>query len=144
MQDWVLFWFSIIVECRKDDTWLIGALLQCSWIEGKCTHWSSYCDVVGCRVMIRACLGKRHIVVEVVGTECCYLPGFCIKLINTGFSYYPNIALVIFYHTLNQSLVEGIILHIRYLEVVLQQISAFYLFENTTKLTDEYLSARVL
>ena len=47
-----------MVECRKDDTWLIGALLQCSWIEGKCTHWSSYCDVVGCRVMIRACLGK--------------------------------------------------------------------------------------
>ena len=86
MQDWYRLALAVEVEGGEDDLRLVLALLQGRWVEGEAAHRGAHRDVVGGGVVYGACLGERHVEVEVVGSEhlCCArtMPSFRFKFLK--------------------------------------------------------------
>ena len=144
MQDRFRCAFAHIVQHGEDDAWLVWALLHLGWVEGKAAHRRAHRYIVGAWVVYGACLGKRHVEVEVVRPEHFRRSRLRVIAVDTRFAYHPDVALVVFHHALHDALVVADVPVKRGLQVVLQQVGAADVLQHSTQLRYQGLSVAVL
>ena len=81
--------------------------------------------------MGRASPGEGDVVIEVVRTEDGGLSCLQITFVNTRLTDHPQVALVIFYHALHDTLIIVDVLEILCFQAVLQQFLVDDAFQNT-------------
>ena len=136
--------FAHIVQTGEDDACLVRALLHLSRVEGKAARRRAHRDVVGGWVVGRACLGKRHVEVEVVRSEHHQIFRLQVILVDTRFAHHPDVARIVFHHALHGSLIGADFFVVQKLEAVLQQVLADYVLQYAAHLGYVGLSVAVL
>ena len=144
MQDRFRCAFARIVQHGEDDACLVLALLHLRRVEGKAAHRRTHGYIVCGWVVDRACLGKRHVEVEVVRAEHFRRSRLRVIAVDTRFAYHPDVALVVFHHALHDALVVADVPVESGLQVVLQQVCAADVLQHSAQLRYQGLSVAVL